>query len=87
MNPFKQKRDLLRSLRGINGKDLPVACPRCAVKTQKSALAESGAWHCRSAGRFTPPLWSLQARHWRESLLTSLLARWNFPCCSTLWAG
>lgn len=49
MNPFKQKRDLLRSLRGINGKDLPVACPRCAVKTQKSALAET-LYVCPSCG-------------------------------------
>lgn len=41
MNPFKQKRDLLKSLRKLNAKDLPVTCPHCGGKTLRSALAEN----------------------------------------------
>ena len=41
MNPFKQKRELLKSLRRVNAKDLPVACPACGGKIPRSALGEN----------------------------------------------
>ena len=41
MNPFKEKREFLKSLRMINPKDLPVTCSDCGGKTQRSVLAES----------------------------------------------
>lgn len=41
MNPFKQKRELLKSLRRVNAKDLPVTCPACGGKILRSALGEN----------------------------------------------
>ncbi len=38
MNPFKQKRELLKSLRRVNAKDLPVTCPGYGGKIPRSAL-------------------------------------------------
>lgn len=49
MNPFKQKQDLLKSLRKIDAKDLPVTCPSCGGKTRRSQLAEN-LYVCPSCG-------------------------------------
>lgn len=41
MNPFKQKRDLLKSLRKVNPKDPPVTCPDCGGRIAGSVLGEN----------------------------------------------
>lgn len=41
MNPFKQKRDLLKSLRKVNPKDPPVTCPDCGGRIAGSVLSEN----------------------------------------------
>ncbi len=50
MNPFKEKRELLRTLRNMNPKDLPVICPECQEKTLRSVLAEN-CYVCPVCGR------------------------------------